>query len=172
MKTEPAESLLKRITAQYNEKPRGWRVFADPKGNVLILGPQVGYRLKLVPLSPGEFVGVGADVDPLEEMRKEEPVPFYGLRPLSRQQASELFGSIQPSGQISSYAIRRLLGVEPVPTWDLQEKKLSGLLTGPIVTHPNLSAVPRGQEELEAKLSLEADRLFRARYPFRAGIYG
>jgi hypothetical protein len=66
----------------------------------------------------------------------------------------------------------KLLGVNPISSWDLKREGLGGILTGPIVAHPDFSAVPRGQKELEEKLSREAERLFRARHPFRAGIYG
>jgi hypothetical protein len=169
---EPAEVVLQKIMAQYNKWPEGWRVLADPKGNLLVLGPQVGYRLKLIPLSPGEFVGVGINVDPLEEIREASQIPFYGFRPLSNRQAAELLGAVGPNGRIEQKALLKLLGVKPISTLNIKEEATGGLLTGPIITHPDLSAVPLGQKELEMKLSLEADKLFRARHPFRAGIYG
>ncbi len=172
MQAEPAESILKRVMAQYNERPQGWRVFADSRGNLLVLGPGVGYRLKLVPLNPREFVGVGVDIDPMEDLRLGTRLPFYGLRPLSGQQTSELFGAMRQNGQIGQDVLLRLLGAKPTSEWDLKEEGLAGVLTGPVVTHPDLSAVPAGQKELEERLSLEANRLFRAKYPFRAGIYG
>ncbi|MCK4434696.1 hypothetical protein KAU92_04335, partial [Candidatus Bathyarchaeota archaeon] len=68
---------------QYNKKPEGWTVLIDRKGNMLILNPRVGYRLKLVPLNPREYTGVGVKLNSLNEMQKvTEGVPSYGFRPL------------------------------------------------------------------------------------------
>jgi hypothetical protein len=172
VRAEPLESLLQRVAAQYNERPQGWRVFADPKGSVIILGPQVGYKLKLIPLNPIEVLGIGVDMDPMEELRGDAQAPSYGLRPLSGQQAMELFSSVRQGGGIEGGLLRRLLGIEPVASTDLAAGGVAGLMTGPVIAHPNLSAISEGQRELDAKLSQEAARLFRARRPFRAGIYG
>jgi len=99
-------------------------------------------------------------------------VPSYGYRPLSYGNVAQLFSSLHQNAPVPQELINGLLGIRPVPTWDLKEEGSRGVLTGPVIAHPDLASISRGQRELDAKLTLEADRLFRARYPFRAGIYG
>jgi hypothetical protein len=62
--------------------------------------------------------------------------------------------------------------MKPVPTWEIDERRPEAVVTGPLVAHPNLSAISKGQRELEAKLAVEADKLFRRKYPLRARTYG
>ena len=171
MNVEPIESLISRIMRQYNRKPEGWTVLTDHKGNVLILGPKTGYRLKLIPLNPQEYTGVGMKVDGLEEMRRvADGVPSYGFRPLSTTEAEELLKTVQEGAQ--SRLIDRLLRTKPVPTWELRKKRPGAVLGGPVIAHPDLSAISKSQRELEARLAVEADKIFRRKYPYRAAIYG
>ena len=172
MQAEPLDSLLKVILNRYNENPRGWRVFADAKGNMLVLGPGMGYRLKLIPINPAEVTGVGVDFSVDEARGMPLGVPSYGYRPLSHGDVTRLFSSLHQNGPVPRGLIDGLLGIKPVPTWDLKGESSRGVLTGPIIAHPDLASISQGQRELDAKLALEADRLFRAKYPFRAGIYG
>ncbi|MFH0897925.1 MAG: hypothetical protein V1850_07780 [Candidatus Bathyarchaeota archaeon] len=169
---EPIESLMNRIMDQYNKQPEGWMVLADHRGGVLILGPDAGYRLKLISINPQEQIGVGIKIDEVEEPRRIlNGAPSYGFRPLSTEETKVLFGRNHQGGAIDYKLITRLLGVRPVPMWELQKKK-EAFLCGPIIGHPDLSSISQGQRELEARLSTEADKLFRRRYPERATIYG
>ena len=171
MSTEPIESLINRIMSQYNKKPEGWTVLSDNKGNVLVLGPKEGYRLKLISLNPQEYTGVGIRIDGLEEMRSVvEGVPSYGFRPLSSRETKELLDTVHQGAQ--SNLINRLLEMKPVPTWELQRKRPNAVLSGPVIAHPNLSTISKRQRELESKLAIETDKLFRKKYPHRAAIYG
>ena len=56
---EPIEPLISKIMNQYNKDPEGWSILIDQNLNVLIMGPKVGYRLKLIPLNLQEYTGVG-----------------------------------------------------------------------------------------------------------------
>jgi hypothetical protein len=172
VQAEPLDSLLKEILNRYNENPKGWRVFADAKGNMLVLGPGTGYRLKLLSVNPAEFTGVGVDISMDEAQGMSLGVPSYGYRPLSLGDVARLFSSLHQNAPVMRGLIDGLLGIKPVPTWDLKGESSRGVLTGPIIAHPDLASISRGQRELDVKLTLEANRLFRARYPFRAGIYG
>jgi len=168
---EPIESLISRIMRQYDRKPEGWTVLTDHKGNVLILGPKAGYRLKLIPLNPQEYTGVGMKIDGLQEMRRlADGTPSYGFRPLSSTQAEELFNTFRQEAQ--SKLINEILKTKPVPTWQLRKKRPEAVLGGPVITHPDLSAISSSQRELEARLAVEADKIFRKKYPYRASIYG
>lgn len=172
MNVEPIESLMRRIIHQYNEEPEGWSVLTDHKGSVLVLGSRMGYRLKLIPLNPHEFTGVGVRIGSTKEMRKVlDGVPSYGFRPLSGLETRKLLSTIHQRGAVQNRLIQRLLGIKPVPTWELEKKMAKTVLGGPIITHPNLSAISESQRELEMKLAVEADRLFRKKYPGRAAIY-
>jgi len=158
--------------SQYDQKPEGWTVLIDPKGNVLVLGPKEGYRLKLIPLNPQEYTGVGLKIDGREEMhRVVEGVPSYGFRPLSSTETKELFNSAR-QGNVQKKLISKLFGMKPVPTWELKKKKPKAVLSGPVIAHPNLSTISKSQRELESKLAIEADKLFRKKYPHRSAIYG
>jgi hypothetical protein len=172
MITEPIESLLNKILNQYNRRPEGWSVMADRKGNVLVIGPKVGYRLKLVPINPHEYTGVGIRVDELEEVRNfTDGTPSYGFRPLSTQATEELFNTISKRA-VDNNLINELLEKKTVPTHILDKRRPRSILTGPIITHPNLCEISKSQRELETKLNIEADKLFRKRYPRRALYYG
>lgn len=172
LQAEPLDSLLKEILNRYNESPGGWRIFADAKGNMLVLGPGTGYRLKLLSLNPAEVTGVGVDISSEEAPGMPLDVPSYGYRPLSHVDVVQLFSSLRRNAPMPQGLVDGLLGIKPVPTWDLKGESPHGVLTGPIIAHPDLASISRGQRELDAKLTLEADRLFRTKYPFRAGIYG
>jgi hypothetical protein len=169
---EPIESLMRRIMRQYNEEPEGWSVLTDHKGSVLVLGSRMGYRLKLIPLNPQEYTGVGVRIGSTKELRKiVEGVPSYGFRPLSGMETKKLLSTIHQRGAVQHRLIQRLLGMKPVPTWELEKKVAKTVLTGPVIAHPNLSAISESQRELEMKLAVEADRVFRKKYPGRAAIY-
>ncbi|MEM4245686.1 MAG: hypothetical protein QW390_00140, partial [Candidatus Bathyarchaeia archaeon] len=157
---------------RYNRNPEGWRVLTDFKGNVLILGPTTGYRLKLIPLNPNEYTGVGARIGDLSEVRKAfDKAPPYGFRPLSGEEFRELLETFHQDGTVQEEILKRLLGVKPVPLPELQGSGAEAVLSGPIITRPDLSLVSDGQKELEMRLSKEADKLFRMRYPHRTSFY-
>lgn len=171
MNAEPVELLIGRIMNQYNKKPEGWTVLTDHKGNVLVLGPKTGYRLKLIPLNPQEYTGVGIEIDGPKEMRRVvEGVPSYGFRPLSNMETEELLKTAHQRYTLNKL-INKLLDIKPVSTGELKKKRSKAVLSGPIIAHPNLSAISNSQKELEAKLAVEADKLFKKKYPGRAAIY-
>jgi len=169
---EPIESLMRRIIDQYNKKPEGWSVLTDHKGNVLVLGSRMGYRLKLIALNPQEYTGVGVRISGTKQMRKVvEGVPSYGFRPLSGMDTKKLLSTIHQRSAVQNRVIKKLLDINPVSTWELHKKETKTVLGGPVITHPNLSAISKSQRELEVKLAVEADKLFRNKYPGRAAIY-
>lgn len=173
MSVRPIELVIKRIMDLYNGNPEGWSVLADHRGNVLVLGPTESYRLKMVPLSPHEYTGVGVRVRGSREARRvAEGTPSWGLRPLSREETEELLTTIRQEGSVQNEFIERMLGMRPVATQELEEHEPRAILSGPVLARPDLSSISRGQRELERKLAMEADRLFRERYPSRAAIYG
>lgn len=169
---EPIESLMSKIMDRYNKRPQGWKVLTDHKGNVLILGPKAGYRLRLVPLNPKEYTGVGTKIDKAGKIRNAvEGFPSYGFRPLSNKQTKLLFSTVRQKGTIHNRLVNKLLGRNPVPTWQLQQNRPKAVLTGPVISQPTLKNISKSQRKLEEKLTAEAYKLFRKRHPGRAATY-
>jgi len=167
----PIESLISKIMNLYNKQPVGWTVLTDPKGNLLVLGPNKGYMLKTLPISPQEYTGVGMEIEDTKDLRRVvEQGPSYGFRPLSNKQSRELIKSLRERDQ-QARLISELLNAKPVPTWELEKKKPNAIVSGPIIAHPNLGAISKSQRELEWKLKSEANKLFRKKYPHRAAMY-
>jgi hypothetical protein len=161
---------MKKILDKYNRKPEGWTVLVDFKGNMLVVGPEEGYRLKVIHLNPYEYTGVGIKVESPEKIQRSiEGGPSYGFRPLSSSQTEELLKNLHGE-DFQNKLVRKVLETKPVPTWELK-KKPRAFLGGPIIAHPNLTAISNSQRELEAKLAAAADKLFRKKYPHRAAIY-
>ncbi len=144
----------------------------DHKWNMLVLGPKTGYKLRLILLNPKEYTGIGVKINGLEEIRKTlKGIPSYGFRPLTGYRTKRLLDSIHQEGLIKENIVRELFRIKPVPTQELQGRTES-IVSGPIITHPDLSTVSKSQRELEVRLTTEAERLFRMKYPSRAKIYG
>ena len=172
MVTEPIESLLPKIMNRYNKHPLGWNVFRDYKGNFLVLGQNDGYMLKMIPLNPQEYTGVGIKIDDSNEMQRlVEGAPSYGFRPLSTKQTERLVNSFS-QGEKQQRLISKLLTQKPVSIPELEKKKSNAILGGPFIGHPDLSTISENQRELETKLKIESLKLFKKKYSYRAAIYG
>jgi hypothetical protein len=170
VKTESIESLGKKIMKKYNQQPTGWNMFLDFKGNMLVLGPEEGYMMKMIHINPKEQTGVGIKIDGNSEMRRIlKGAPTYGFRPVSKPQAKEIFDSFRQERK--NRLISKILEKKPISTSELQKKKLGAVLSGPVIAHPNLTTISKSQRELESKLQIEAQKLFRKKYPHRAAIY-
>lgn len=169
---EPIESLMSKVMNRYNKRPEGWKVLTDLKGNVLILSPQASYRLKLVPLNPHDYTGVGMKIGNEKRVwNAVDGVPSYGFRPLTSEETKQLFTAIHQKSLVQNRLVKKLLGIKPVPTWQLKSDKRKSILSGPVIAHPNLSSISKSQRELEKKLNIEAYKLFRKEYPGRADTY-
>jgi hypothetical protein len=170
--TEPIESLMPKILKRYNNHPGGWNFLIDYKGNILILGPNEGYMLKMIPLNPQKHTGVGMKVSSLDEIQRlVGGAPSYGFRPLSTRQTESILDSLR-QGENQHKLISKLLEKNPISIPDLEKKKPQAVLSGPFIGHPDLSSISKSQKELEAKLKIEALKLFKRKYPYRASIYG
>lgn len=171
MSTQPIDSLSKKIINRYNKQPVGWSILRDLKGNVLIVGPKKGYMLKVVTINPQEYTGVGMEIENPNDIRTLlKGAPQYGYRPLRKGQAKELLNSFQQS-QTHNNLLSNILKRKPVPTWELRKNKPSLILNGPIIGHPDLSTISKSQRKLDIKLKIEAQKLFKTKYPNRAEMY-
>lgn len=173
MNIEPLERVTKEIMRRYNKKPEAWSVLADTRGNIIVLGPTLGYRLKFIALGPHKYTGVGAKVKNVKKLRDiVEGTPPYGFRPLSKNKIDVLFTALRRKGKLERRMVAELLEPKPISTGRLMKIKPRAILSGPVITHPDLSSISWRQRELERKLALEAEKLFRKRHPLRAEMYG
>ena len=155
---------------RYNKHPVGWTVLRDFKGNVLVTGPNEGYMLKIIMINPQEYTGIGVKIDNPRELRTlVEGSPAFGYRPLTNIQAEELLNSFRHERQ--NRLISEILENNPVPTLEIEKKRPKLVLSGPIIAHPDLSTISKSQRELESKLRIGAEKLFRQKYPHRAEMY-
>jgi hypothetical protein len=167
------EETVKEIIDGYNRKPYGWQIASDFWGNSVVLGPGGGYRLKLMMVNPQESLGVGARIDDVGELRRSMgEVASSGFRPLNTDIAKEVFSALSSTEEAKKQrVIRRVLDIDPVPTWELQASDLGAVMSGPFIAHPDLRVISRKQSELDERLAAELDKLFRLKHPMRASIY-
>jgi len=129
---EPIDAVIRSIIEQYERKPEGWRILTDKKGNMLVVGPNVGYRLKMIPINPIEYTGVGLKIIASEEVQDfVRDMPFYGFRPLQDREAEGLTNALRQEGVVPIHLVQRLLGIKPVSTSQLPAMKPKAILSGP-----------------------------------------
>lgn len=160
-----AEESLKEIINRYNRCPKGWRFVSDYRGNAIIIGPDVGYQLKLMMINPNESIGVGAKLENFETIKGMTKTEFdAGFRILDESALRTL-----ASGDFSADFLLKLLERDPSPLSELNRGK--AVLGGPFLSHPDIRTISKSQQELEEKLAMELNKLFRTKYPHRANIY-
>ncbi len=169
--SQPVEKLVPRIVEQYTEHPRGWRVIHTPTGDMLIFGPDVNYQLRLIELSPFSFTGVGMEID-APELNDDEitAAPEFGLRPLDENDIHNLIAVIM--GQSSRIPqIGEIVRRTPVSPAQLERSDVRHILSGPVLSRPDLTAFSPEVIRRQYELKRQAMTIFRERYPQRAGMY-
>ncbi|MEM2141822.1 MAG: hypothetical protein QXS20_07465 [Candidatus Thorarchaeota archaeon] len=168
---EPIEEIVPRILKNFSASPRGWRVIQTPTGEVLISGPESSYQLKLIPLDPFRFTGAGIEIDNADRGPDWfNSSPEFGVRPLSDRDVSALLGTIADPDSFLP-RIQRLFQRPPVSPSSTELQDVSHVITGPVISRPNLTDVVSVSEEVQELLEHSATRIFRERYPMRAGMY-
>jgi len=170
---EPAEKIVPRIVKQYTEHPRGWHIMNTPLGEVLVLGPDSAFQLKLIPLNPYEFTGAGIELPKssktIETIRGS---PEFGLRPIDED---DLLGILNALGspQGTSLEIQEILRRSPVSLEDLSSNKhvADHILRGPVLMRPDLGSLSPEILKMQIALDRSAQKTFRDRFPMRAGMY-
>ena len=174
LEIKTAEETVREIMEGYNRRPKGWQIASDFRGNTLVLGPEEGFRLKLMMISPSENLGVGTRIDDADELRRSIGTDISsGFRGLSMGAARDIFTSLDRASDDAKRqeALHRLLQIEPVSTMDLQSMDLGAIVSGPYIAHPDLRMISKRQSELDERLALAVDRSFRAKYPMRSSMY-
>ncbi|MEN3025956.1 MAG: hypothetical protein ABC585_07075 [Candidatus Methanosuratincola petrocarbonis] len=165
-----AEDIVREIIDRYNKKPLGWQMASDLRGNAIVIGPDFGYRLKTMMISPSENIGFGIRFEPESLGASIDSGYHFGFRPVP----PDLFEKISKENLIGAEGVQKIIGKilesEPVPL-DRIGSGVKGVLGGPFLQHPDLRWVSKAQQELDEKLRIEVEREFIRRYPMRASIY-
>ncbi|MHA2229804.1 MAG: hypothetical protein ACXADL_15440 [Candidatus Thorarchaeota archaeon] len=170
-KVESVEDILPRILRQYERKPKGWRVLSTPQGEMLVLGPDSSFQLKLIPLNPRQYTGAGVEIpDTDDKLDSIKTSPEYGLRPLSDNDIEGLINAIS-SPVLARTELENIIRRAPVPPAELNRIKSELILSGPVLTRPDLGSLGSETMKIQAALNKSASEEFRKRYPMRSGMY-
>ncbi|MEJ5292999.1 MAG: hypothetical protein WHS82_05295 [Candidatus Methanosuratincola sp.] len=165
-----ADEIIREIIEKYNKKPLGWKMASDLRGNAIVVGPDSGYRLKMMMISPSENIGFGARFEPKDVETSIATGYSFGFRPLPSDLFEKMLeGKLSGSGDRQNI-IGKILESDPVPLNRIGPDA-AGILGGPFLHHPDLRAVSKAQQELDERLRIEVEREFIRRYPLRASIY-
>ncbi len=168
---EPVDSIVPRIMERYAKFPKGWHVLSTPKGDMLIVGPDSSFHLKLIPINPTEFTGVGVEIPgsykSLDFIRR---VPNYGFRPIHDSDLDQMLSLINQGNDAQSI-IRSIIQRDPMTPTDIEQSDARHILTGPILTRPDLGDISSEISKVHSSLEREALELFRKKYPMRAGMF-
>ncbi len=170
---EPAEKIVPRIVKEYTEQPRGWHIMNTPRGEVLVLSPDSAFQLKLIPLNPYEFTGAGVELPrsnkAIESIRSS---PEFGLRPIDEKDLQVILDTLG-NPQDTNPEIQEILKRSPVSLEDLSSKShvADHILRGPVLMRPDLGSLSPELLKMQLSLDRTAHKVFRDRYPMRAGMY-
>lgn len=169
-----AEEIIKEILEQYNKRPVGWRIASDYRGNSIFIGHGKGYMIKTMMVSPQENLGVGVALEDAERLEGAlGPSAPSGFRPMGTDLAQMVLNELSRKSMEKEMdqLINRILSIEPVPTWELQNEGVGGIVGGPYLAHPDLRMISRSQSELDERLRRELQNLFLAKHPLRASMF-
>ncbi|MHA2143081.1 MAG: hypothetical protein ACXADC_00660 [Candidatus Thorarchaeota archaeon] len=170
-KIESAEDIVPRILEQYSERPRGWRVMTTPRGEMLVIGPDSAFQLKLISLNPFEFVGSGTEVkDTNRVVKSVRSTPEFGLRPLTDSDIQGLVAAFGNPPGIQSQ-LRDIIRRAPISSSEMRGSSINHILSGPVLTRPDLGSLGGDMKKVQDLLDKSAMSIFRQRYPMRAGMY-
>ncbi len=168
---EPVEDVIPRILEQYSERPRGWRVLHTPVGDMLVVGPTSAYQLRLIPLGPGRFTGAGVELDgESPSIERMKATPEFGLRSLTNNDLEDLIRGIE-NPEISRPKIDEIIKRTPIHPSDLGRQKAKHYLSGPVLTRPDLTSLSPDISSIRRNLELQAEKVFREKYPMRSGMF-
>ena len=168
---EPVDEIVPRILQRYSERPRGWRILSTPVGDMLVLGPDSAFQMKLIPLNPMEFTGAGVELPSGKHLDSMTTSPEFGFRPLHDSDIQSILESIS-SPDLIRPEIDSIIKRAPLSMAELNTSSARHILSGPILTRPDLRALNPAVLKTQTSLERKARSIFRDRYPMRAGMYG
>jgi hypothetical protein len=144
---------------------------STPKNEMLVVGPDAAFQLKLIPLNPREVTGAGVelpDSNPAIDQLRESPE--YGLRPLDAVDIQTLIESMSNPAESTTH-LQSIIHRDPVTPQDLEKVDVQHLLTGPVFTRPDLGSMSPELLKIQDTLERSAQRIFKKKHPMRAGMY-
>lgn len=96
--------------------------------------------------------------------------PEFGYRPLTHTDIEGLVNSLNNPEAMQSQ-LRRIIGRDPMTPAQLEKESLASILSGPVLTRPDLDALGPDVARLQNTLDKSAQKEFRERYPRRAGMF-
>ena len=142
-----------------------------PRGEMLIVGPESAFQLKLISLNPQEFTGVGIEIPrSAGPLRQIETTPEFGFRPLSDFDLKKIIETLW-NPEIVRPQIEKILKRAPLPHTQLNRIKGSPILSGPILTRPDLGTLGPDILKTQDLLDKLAWRKFRKQHQMRAGMF-
>lgn len=170
-KIEPAEDIVPRILQQYSDHPRGWRVMTTPRGEMLVVGPDSAFQLKIISLNPFEFVGSGTEIkDTGSVIKSVRSTPEFGFRPLTQSDLQGIVNAFGNPQEVQSQ-LRNIILRAPVSSSELQRSSIDHILSGPVLTRPELSSLGGDVLKIQNQLEKSAMSIFRKRYPMRSDMF-
>ncbi|MFW9846256.1 MAG: hypothetical protein ACFFD6_05890 [Candidatus Thorarchaeota archaeon] len=170
-KIEPAEDIVPRILQQYSDHPRGWRVMTTPRGEMLVVGPDSAFQLKIISLNPFEFVGSGTEIkDASRAIKSVRSTPEFGFRPLTQSDLQSIVNAVGNPQEVQSQ-LRNIILRAPVSSSELQSSSIDHILSGPVLTRPELSSLGGDVLKVQSQLEKSAMSIFRKRYPMRSDMF-
>ncbi|MHA2601920.1 MAG: hypothetical protein AM324_007310 [Candidatus Thorarchaeota archaeon SMTZ1-83] len=170
-KVEPVEDIVPRILERYEKHPRNWRVMHTPRGEMLVVGPDSVFQLKLISLNPFEFTGSGVEMTKDDNVVKSlKSTPEFGLRPLSDVDIQRIIESLTDSSR-PRFDFGEVIKREPMSPSKVRGSSVEHLLSGPILHRPNLGSLSPEILRIQESLDRSARTTFRKRYPERAGMF-
>ncbi|MFX1484953.1 MAG: hypothetical protein ACFFCP_17380 [Promethearchaeota archaeon] len=161
---------MPRILRQYTERSRGWHIMTTPRGEMLVLSSDTAFQLKMIQLSPYEFTGAGVELpESSETVESIRSSPEFGLRPLDETDIQGLINSLSGSPE-PGISVSDILKRSPRSIEDLSGKS-THILQGPVLTRPELGSLSPDILRRQLSLDRSADKIFRKKYPMRAGMY-
>ncbi|MHA2065325.1 MAG: hypothetical protein ACXABY_13195 [Candidatus Thorarchaeota archaeon] len=136
-----------------------------------MVGPDSSFQLKLISLNPFEFVGSGMEIkDSSSLVKSVRSTPEFGLRPLTDTDIQSLVAAFGDPHGVQSQ-LRDIIKRAPVSSSKLGGGSVNHILSGPVLTRPDLSSLGGNVKEVQNRLDKSAMSVFRKRYPMRAGMY-
>ena len=170
------EEILRRVNRLYDESPKGWRIYSGRSKNgnpeLIVTGEENWHIIRdRYSGRPGLGIKLGNSAEPTSD------AIYAGLRPVPNSVMNLLIDMISKGADLSVInrvmyeSTRRIVGMEdPVSHEQIERIKPPAIISGPILTSPNpLHGIIRGQEELDAKLNEELERMKRK---FASGYIG
>ncbi|MFX1441661.1 MAG: hypothetical protein ACFFFD_15580 [Promethearchaeota archaeon] len=142
-----------------------------PRGEMLVVGPDSAFQMKLISLNPFEFVGSGMEIkDSTSVVQSVRSTPEFGFRPLTETDIQGLVAAFgNPLGMQSK--LRSIIRRAPVSSSELGTGSIDHILSGPVLTRPDLTSLGGDMKKVQDQLDKSALGIFRKRYPMRAGMY-